>query len=130
MALHKAMFDALNAYRIENGLNPLSYSRRLELSGDAQVEDLYTRSFFAHVNPDGENPGDRALDVGFCHKYVGENIAAGQISVAAVMQAWKNSPDHNENMLEPKYAYVGMGFYIDPTGRRYWAQEFAYDLPQ
>jgi uncharacterized protein YkwD len=93
------------------------------------VRDLYERSFFAHVNPDGQDPGLRALDADFCHKYVGENIAAGQTSVSAVMTAWKNSPDHNENMLLAEYVYVGMGHFTDPSGRQYWGQEFAFSLP-
>lgn len=127
--VHQALFDALNAYRIENDLAPLVYSTTLETAADAMVADLYERNFFSHTNPDGDGPGDRALDAGFCHQYVGENIAAGQDTVSQVMQAWKDSPSHNLNMLEPDYVYVGMGYYTDPTGRRYWAQEFAYDLP-
>jgi uncharacterized protein YkwD len=125
----KAMYDALNAYRQQNGLAPLIYSKRLEAAGQAQVIDLWTRNYFAHVNPDGQDPGQRAVAVGFCHKYVGENLAAGQKGVDSVMTAWKNSPGHNENMLESQYVYVGMAFSVDANGRMYWAQEFAYDLP-
>lgn len=128
-ATHQALLDALNAYRIANGVEPLIYSRRLEAAADAMVLDLWERDFFAHVNPDGDGPGDRALAAGFCHKYVGENLAAGQRSIPAVMEAWKNSPGHNANMLEPRYKYVGVGFSVDANGRLYWAQEFAYQLP-
>jgi uncharacterized protein YkwD len=123
------MVQQLNAYRIENGLQPLVYSKTLETAAQNHVEDLYNRNYFAHVDPDGEDPGRRALDAGFCHKYVGENLAAGQTSVTAVMTAWKNSPDHNENMLMTQYVYVGMGHFVDPNGRQYWGQEFAYDVP-
>lgn len=123
------MLEQLNAYRAQNGLEPLIYSKTLEAAANAQAKDLFARNFFDHINPDGKDPGDRALDARFCHKYVGENIAAGQTSVTAVMQAWKNSPHHNENMLDPDYVYVGMGYYVDPSGRQYWAQEFAFDVP-
>ena len=127
--IHKAMVDALNTYRVENGLQPLVYSKRLELAADGMTRDLWQRNFFAHINPDGQNPGDRAIAAGFCHKYVGENLAAGQRTVDAVMQAWKNSPGHNANMLESEYKYVGVSFSVDENGRLYWAQEFAYDVP-
>jgi uncharacterized protein YkwD len=126
---HTQLFAELNQYRASLGLKPLVYSKTLETAADAQVQDLYDRGFFAHINPDGEDPGMRAIRAGFCHKYVGENIAAGQVTVLQVMQAWKDSPSHNLNMIDPDYAYVGIGFYTDPTGRRYWAQEFAFDLP-
>ncbi|MBI4580711.1 MAG: CAP domain-containing protein [Planctomycetes bacterium] len=128
-ATHQALLEALNDFRAANGLPPLVYSRRLEAAADAQVRDLYERDFFAHINPDGEPPGLRALDAGFCHEYVGENLAAGQKTVEAAQQAWENSPPHRQNMLEPHYRYVGVGVYQDPTGRMYWAQEMAYDLP-
>lgn len=123
------MLDALNAYRAEYGLEPLIYSKRLEQAISRHVQDLYNRQFFDHTNPDGKTPGDRAVDAGFCHVYVGENIAAGQVDVEAVMQAWKNSPGHNKNMLLADYVYVGMGYFVSPEGRKYWGQAFALDLP-
>ena len=67
------------------------------------------RDYFAHITPEGLKPGDRAMENGFCHEYVGENLAAGQRTVKAVMQAWDRSPSHQLNMLEAKYVYVGMG---------------------
>ncbi len=124
-----AMWDALNAYRVEAGLNPLIYSKTLEAAAETHLKDLYERGYFAHENPEGEHPGDRALDVGFCHRYVGENLAAGQKTLDRAMRAWIESPSHNENMLDDRYVYVGMGYYEAPTGRRYWAQEFALDMP-
>ena len=127
--LHRSMFEALNAYRVQAGLSPLIYSRRLEMAADAHCQDMWGRRFFDHINPDGRNPGQRAALVGFCHEYVGENIAAGQSSVPTVMTAWRNSPSHNENMLETQYRYVGMGVSTDEDGRIYWAQEFAFDVP-
>lgn len=125
----RAMLDALNLYRIENGLSPLIYSKKLEAAARTHLQDIYSRGYFDHVTPEGDDPGDRALAAGFCHRYVGENLAAGQPTVAAVMEAWKKSASHNQNMLVEDYVYVGMGFYQAPTGRMFWAQEFALDVP-
>ena len=127
--VHQAMVDALNAYRLQNGLKPLRYSKRLEAAANAHVRDLWERSFFAHVNPDGLTPGDRALEAGFCHEYVGENLAAGQPTVQRATEAWIESPPHNDNLLEPNFAYAGMGHFVAPTGRQFWGQLFAFDLP-
>lgn len=126
---HLAMFQELNRYRVENGLQPLLYSKTLETAIEGHVEDLWVRGFFSHTNPDGEGPGDRATRAGFCHLYVGENLAAGQTSTQHALQAWKDSPPHDVNMLEPNYVYVGMGHSTDAFGRQYWGQAFAYDLP-
>lgn len=128
-SVHQEMFEALNTYRIANGLQPLYYSQALEKAADDQAQDLWVRGFFSHTNPSGEGPGDRALSAGFCHQYVGENIAAGYATVPQVMDAWKASPGHNANMLDPDFVYVGMGYSFDARGRKYWAQEFAFNLP-
>ncbi len=126
---HRAMFDALNLYRIENDLTPLVYSVRLESVIQEHVQDLWARGFFDHTNPDGEGPSDRAIRGGYCHIYVGENIAAGQTNVPNVMDAWKNSPGHDANMKFTGYTYVGVGHFTAPNGRQYWGQLFSYDVP-
>jgi uncharacterized protein YkwD len=127
--VHEQLFADLNQYREEHGLSTLVYSKRLEAVADAYLQDMYERGYFAHINPEGLNPGERAVAGGFCHYYVGENLAAGQRSVKAAMRAWDQSPSHQLNMLEPNYVYVGVGHFVDPiTGRQYWAQEFAYQL--
>jgi uncharacterized protein YkwD len=124
------MLEAINRYRASYGLKPLLYSKTLEAAANEHAEDLWKRDFFSHTNPDGQLPPDRALAAGFCHRYVGENLAAGQISVQHMMNALQASVSHDANMLEPDYAYVGMGFSEAPTGRRYWCQLFAFDVPE
>jgi len=127
--VHQDLFNALNEYRIQNGLQPLLYSKRLEAAGQAHLMDMCDRDYFAHITPEGLKPGDRAMENGFCHDYVGENLAAGQRTVKRVMLAWERSPSHQLNMVEAKYVYVGVAHYVNPvTGRQYWAQEFAYAL--
>lgn len=128
-SIHQTMFEELNRYRQEQGLRTLLYSKTLEKAADLEAEDLWVRGFWSHTNPDNESPGQRAVQAGFCHIYVGENIAAGQMTVQRAMQAWKSSATHNLNLLDPDYVYVGMGFSVDTFGRRYWVQEFAYQIP-
>lgn len=129
--VQKRMFRELNDYREKHGLPPLIYSKALEAAADAHLRDMYERGYFDHITPENLTPGNRAVAMGFCHEYVGENLAAGQRNMKAAMRAWDRSPPHQLNMLEPNYVYVGMGHFVDPlTGRQSWAQEFAFDLPQ
>lgn len=131
-AIHQAALDQLNLYRQSNSLSTLQYSRTLEQAADLHAKDLYDRNFFDHTNPDGDGPSDRALAAGFCHQYVGENIAWGQNSVSTVtevMTGWKNSPGHNDNMLRAGFEYVGIGYYhiqVNGDDFYYWAQLFAF----
>lgn len=126
--IHEQMFRLLNNYRANHGLARLRYSKTLEAAADAHARDMWRRRFFEHTNPDGEGPADRAFRAGFCHRYVGENIAEGNAipSAADAQRAWQNSPGHNANMLNEPYRLVGMGHYYDPaTGYHYWVQDLA-----
>lgn len=54
-----------------------------------------------------------------------ENIAAGYMTPAAVMDAWMNSSSHRENILRAASWEIGVGYY-EGSGYyyRYWAQDF------
>ena len=124
-AVQQLMFEAINTYRLANGLDELLYSDTLEEAADFQAQDMYARSFFDHTNPDGEGPMDRAVAAGFCRpRLVGENIAYGQQSVNEVQVGWQNSPGHNANMLRADFVFVGMGHSTAPIGTQYWVQLF------
>jgi uncharacterized protein YkwD len=40
---------------------------------------------------------------------VGENVAMGYDSSASVVEAWMNSPEHRENILDPEFRRTGIG---------------------
>jgi uncharacterized protein YkwD len=52
----------------------------------------------------------------------GENVAYGQSTPQAVMNAWMTSPGHRRNILNSKYTEIGVG-YIN-NGRPYHTQVF------
>jgi uncharacterized protein YkwD len=109
---HTQMLNLLNDYRERNGLNRLRYSRTLEQAADQYALRMFREDFFDHVAPDGSEPADRALAAGFCDRFVGENIAWGLNTIQTAEEALEgfiNSPGHNENMLRPRWDYVGLG---------------------
>jgi uncharacterized protein YkwD len=61
---------------------------------------------------------------GYDGRMMGENIAAGQTSAAAVMDAWMNSPGHRANILNCGYREIGVGLYRGGSMRFYWTQNF------
>ena len=128
------MFAQINAYRRQNGLVELTYSGNLEDAGYDYARRMWREDFFDHVAPDGSAPADRAEAAGFCHRYVGENIAYGLNGVTtatAAMSGFKNSPPHNENLLNPNWRFVGVGYLrIDGfLGDEYWwVQMFAAEV--
>jgi uncharacterized protein YkwD len=86
--------------------------------------------FFDHVDPAGDDPFDRMEAAGFQgEKPWGENIAAGYFTAEEVVDGWMGSPGHCQNLLEPAFAVIGVGYYRrddDPERMvHYWTQEFA-----
>jgi uncharacterized protein YkwD len=119
------MLNALNNYRLENGLGVAMYSDALEQAAQNHAQDMYVRGFFDHTNPDGDGPLERVTAAGFCSPALaGENIAFGQNSVSEVQSGWEHSATHNANMLHTGVTFVGMGHYRSPFGVDYWVQVF------
>lgn len=129
------MFLLLNDYRINNNRPQLTYSLTLQKAADAYALRMYQEGFFAHTAPDGSGPSDRVEAAGFCNRFVGENIAYGRNTMRTpdeVQAALKRSVVHNENMLEPRWDYVGIGYIRVPSvsGTEYWwVQLFGQDYP-
>ncbi len=113
------VFVLLNQHRQANGLATLTYDEELEAAVQGHCLHMSIHSFFDHNAPESSvnTPWARASMCGTSAN--AENIAMGQSSPAEVMQGWKDSPGHNENMLDGSLHRVGIG-YADG----YWGQLF------
>jgi uncharacterized protein YkwD len=54
----------------------------------------------------------------------GENIAAGQASVADAMNTWRADGPHWVQIVNPGHRVCGMACYQMPNGQRYFCQQF------
>ena len=82
---------------------------------------------FSHTRPDGR---DCFTVFSFCKisfYTCGENIAAGYVTPADVVDGWMHSEGHKANILNASYTKMGLGYSTGGGGEygRYWAQEFA-----
>ncbi|OKH25127.1 type I secretion protein [Hydrococcus rivularis NIES-593] len=130
------ILELVNQERAKQGLRSLSLSQKLDAAADGHSGRMANGDFFSHVDPgNGSRPSDRATQAGYRWTTVGENIAAGQTSPEAVMQAWMNSSGHRANILNPNYTHLGVGYaYLaNDSGRinyqRYWTQVFGAGDP-
>jgi uncharacterized protein YkwD len=86
--------------------------------------DMAEHNYFAHQNLSGLSPAERVRAVGYREKLVGENIAYGPKTVAEVVQGWLDSPGHCENIMDPRFAEMGIAYAPGQSTRRglYWVQ--------
>lgn len=59
--LSARIHQLVNDERTKRSFKPLDYDDKLEVIAKAHSKDMATRNFFAHINPDGENPRLRAI---------------------------------------------------------------------
>lgn len=122
--------ELTNSYRSQYGLEALTLNTSLSESAQTHSQDMALADFFSHTGSDGSRVSDRTELAGYESSYVGQNIAAGHITAEEVVRGWMNSPGHRENILNPNYQEIGIGYYYlaDDTGdinyNSYWTQDF------
>ncbi|MET7599556.1 MULTISPECIES: CAP domain-containing protein [unclassified Streptomyces] len=123
-AAETAVLKLVNEERAKVGCSPVAANSGLSELAAAFSEDMATRGFFDHTDPSGASPWDRAAKAGITD-LGGENIARGQATAEAVMEAWMNSPGHRANILNCDFKTLGVGAHFG-SGGPWWTQDFGY----
>jgi uncharacterized protein YkwD len=91
------------------------------------ASDMAEHNYFEHEDRTGRSPADRVRAVGYREKLVGENIAYGPQSAEEVVQGWLDSTGHCENIMDPRFAEMGIAFAAGRSAKRglYWVQLLA-----
>jgi uncharacterized protein YkwD len=112
--------ELLNVFRKENNIHTLTFNAQLMQSAQKYAEDMLKTKKFSHKGADGSTYIMRITAAGYTnYRSLGENIAVGQTSVPQVINDWKKSPTHRENMLRGSFTQVGFGH-----AGNYWVQHF------
>ncbi|CAH1044040.1 CAP domain-containing protein [Halomonas sp. TD01] len=104
--------------------SPLTWSCKLEAAAAMHANDMAKNDYVSHSDPDGAGVEQRVNQQEYAWQAVGENIAAGHTSVAAVVNGWLESPSHCSNMMNDTFTEMGMAK-ADNADSRYttfWAQ--------
>ncbi|MCH5211958.1 MAG: hypothetical protein J1G06_03005 [Oscillospiraceae bacterium] len=123
-AMEIEVFNLVNKVRAEYGLNALTWADDLANVARAHSRDMINRNYFSHNDPDGNSPFDRLRKNGISYRTAAENIAYGQRTPQAVMDAWMNSSGHRANILNANVKEIGVGAATASNGTIYWTQMF------
>lgn len=113
----------VNVERAKAGLNPVTADTKIAAA--ALVRSKEQVQSFSHTRPNGSSCFTVLAEQGVSYNGAGENIAMGQKTPAAVMQAWMNSEGHRANILNKNFTKIGVGYYVN-GGTAYWTQLFTY----
>jgi uncharacterized protein YkwD len=82
---------------------------------------MHDNRYFSHTSPVYGTPFQMTKSFGITYRSAGENIAHGQTSPQAVVNAWMNSSGHRANILNASFTQIGVGYVADG---HYWTQMF------
>ncbi|NMP37619.1 MAG: LysM peptidoglycan-binding domain-containing protein [Clostridiales bacterium] len=120
-SFEEQVVNLTNQKRRANGLSDLKLNWELSRVARYKSQDMHDRSYFSHTSPTYGSPFKMMSDFGISYRSAGENIARGQTTPQAVVNAWWNSEGHRANMLNASYTQIGVGYYSDGN---YWTQMF------
>ncbi len=111
----------VNVERQKNGLAPLKEDWQLSRVARYKSQDMKDKGYFSHTSPTYGSPFQMMKSFGISYRSAGENIAKGQSTPAAVVNAWMNSSGHRANILSKSFTHIGVGYV---SGGHYWTQMF------
>jgi len=98
-----------NAQREKFNLPTLKENEILNLTARMKLEDMFEKEYFSHFSPTGEGLEDLMKKGNYDYIVVGENLAMGNFeNDAEIVKAWMESPEHRENILNPRYQEIGV----------------------
>ncbi|MBQ3296146.1 CAP domain-containing protein [Candidatus Saccharibacteria bacterium] len=122
------VLSLVNQERVRNGLEKLVWGDACASAAEVRAEEIV--ELYSHTRPDGSSWDTACVEPSGFSTYVeGENLVVGNSAVSpeTVVAAWMNSEKHRENILNPDFTKLAVGFYFDP-GTKYqthWSQYFS-----
>jgi uncharacterized protein YkwD len=119
----------LNQQRTDVGRIVLRIDSRLSAIARARSEDMATKGYFSHQQPDGDWAWDLMTAAGIKWYGAGEIIAWntwGSLSdsATAASKQWHDSSAHYALLTSADYNYFGVGLAVDPSGKKLWTVVF------
>lgn len=105
----------------------LTWSYDLESAAYGHSSDMANSDFMSHTGSDGSTLSSRVNATGYAWSRLGENVAAGQSSINAVMNSWLSSEGHCLNIMNANFDQMGASMVENQSAsyRYYWTQVFA-----
>jgi uncharacterized YkwD family protein/spore coat assembly protein SafA len=122
--IESQVISLTNQERAKHGLPALKADWELSRVARYKSVDMRDKRYFSHTSPTYGSPFTMMKNFGITYRTAAENIAQGQTTAQAVVQAWMNSPGHRANILNKSMTHIGVGYAKGGSGRHYWTQLF------
>lgn len=116
------VYEITNNYRSLVGVSSLTLDSSLVEAASIRAKEL--SDSFSHTRPKGSSCFTVLSELGISYGTAGENIAAGYSSSQSVMEGWRFSSGHYQNIISSKFKKIGIGVNII-NNQYYWVQIFS-----
>lgn len=116
------VYEITNNYRSLVGVSSLTLDSYLVEAASIRAKEL--SDSFSHTRPNGSSCFTVLSELGISYGTAGENIAAGYSSSQSVMEGWRSSSGHYQNIISSKFKKIGIGVNII-NNQYYWVQIFS-----
>jgi hypothetical protein len=106
--ISSVLVDLANSDRQANALGGLAINEKLVSAAQAKANDMASKSYFAHVSPEGRDSWYWFKQAGYPFASAGENLAVDFSDSVDVERAWMNSPSHRANILNGRFTEIGI----------------------
>lgn len=126
VSMAEEILQLVNTHRANIGKDTLSFDT---LANDLVYDHtLYMIEQNDISHDDFDERADRLFEEGNANS-VSENVAYGQRTAQAVMEAWLNSSGHREN-IEGDFTHIGIAVVKNASGTYYFTQLFMKKRPE
>jgi uncharacterized protein YkwD len=121
-AEEQAFLGLINGYRSQSGVGQLALQGQLGVAATKHSQAMANQNSMYHSS----NLATFLMQFGYRGATFGENIAAGYGTAQQVFTAWRNSPTHNQNMLNGAFTEIGVARAYNPAASYgwFWTTEF------
>lgn len=128
-AIEEKLLEWVNKERTARSLNPLRFSPSLRAVAIKHSKDMAFQQKLTHLSSSGKSYLDRLVEAGLFFIEIGENVAVSDsFDAAFIHQGFMESPEHRDNVLNPKYDTVGIGVVYSKDQEYFVTQDFSQSL--
>ena len=117
------LFEQVNASRSASGLPALTWSDSLARAAASHADRMRTEDSLSHQFDQEPDLAERATSTGIHFTVIAENVGLSD-SAVEIHSSFMNSPDHRDNVLDPKVNAVGISV-RELNGELWVVEDFA-----
>ena len=128
-AIEEKLLEWVNKERMSLNLNTLKFSPSLRTVALEHSKDMASQQKLTHLSSSGKSYLGRLVEAGLFFIEIGENVAVSDTFDAEfIHQGFMESPEHRDNVLNPKYDTAGIGVVYSKDKKYFVTQDFSQSL--